>query len=78
LNKAIELAIKYQDFKVYALALTQKGTLLRLNGKDEEALECFKIAANYGNKFAKQQAVFLNPFAKLCSAAFKKMQQDLY
>lgn len=49
-----------------------------LIGKDEEALACFELAAKYGNKFAKQQAVMLNPFAKLCNAAFKKMQQELY
>jgi len=47
-------------------------------GNDEKALECFQTAAKYGNKFAKQQAVMLNPFAKLCHAAVKKMQQELY
>jgi len=32
LDQAIDLAIKYEDFKVLSLALTQKGTILRLNG----------------------------------------------
>ena len=32
LEKAIELATEYDDFKVLALAYAQKGTILRLQG----------------------------------------------
>ena len=32
LNEAIRLAEQYEDLKVLSLSLTQKGTILRLNG----------------------------------------------
>ncbi|CAF0731510.1 unnamed protein product [Brachionus calyciflorus] len=79
LEKAINLAEKYNDQKVLSLALSQKGTILRLRGRDEEALECFKQASLYGNCFAKQQIVNLNPYAALCnqmlSGVFEKIKQ---
>ena len=74
LDKAISLSEKYEDFKVLSQASTQKGMILRLNGKDEEALACFKVAASHGNAFAKQQIVCLNPYAAMCN----KMLNDLF
>ncbi len=104
MTKAIDLAREFDDTKVLSLALSQKGTVLRLEGyflnifkalkslirifnfkvlgknvinfkgKDDEALDCFKLAAHYGNNFAKQQTVCLNPYAALCN----KMLGDLF
>ena len=73
LDKAIELAYKYQDNKVLSLAMAQKGSIFRLQNKDSEALECFKIAADKGNRFARQQCVSLNPYAALCNQMLSDM-----
>lgn len=74
LEKAISLGREYNDLRVVSLALTQKGTILRLNGNDDEAIECFKQAGCLGNAFAKQQVVVLNPYAALCN----KMLSDVF
>ncbi len=36
-------------------------------GKEDEALECFKLAETHGNSFARQQLLALNPYAALCN-----------
>ncbi|XP_066541810.1 tetratricopeptide repeat protein 36 [Hoplias malabaricus] len=48
-------------------ALVQRGLLLRLAGRDEEARADFERAAALGSEFARQQAVTLNPYAALCN-----------
>jgi hypothetical protein len=47
---------------------------LIIKGKDDDALICFKVAAEHGNPFAKQQIVAMNPYAALCN----KMLTDLF
>ena len=53
----LEMAIKLSERKgtVASFALTQKATILKMQGKDEESYELFKEAANLGNSFAKKQ-----------------------
>ncbi|RNA08586.1 OTU domain-containing 6B [Brachionus plicatilis] len=79
LEKAINLSKEFNDQKVLALALTQKGTILRLKGRDDEAIDCFKVASSCGNSFAKQQVVSMNPYAALCnqmlSDVFEKIKK---
>ncbi|XP_056622883.1 tetratricopeptide repeat protein 36 [Triplophysa dalaica] len=48
-------------------ALVQRGLLLRLAGRNEEARVDFEKAAALGSEFARQQAVILNPYAALCN-----------
>uniref|UniRef100_A0A8B9H3M4 Tetratricopeptide repeat protein 36 n=2 Tax=Astyanax mexicanus TaxID=7994 RepID=A0A8B9H3M4_ASTMX len=48
-------------------ALVQRGLLLRLAKRDEEARADFERAAALGSEFARQQAVILNPYAALCN-----------
>ncbi len=79
MSTAIKLSKEYRDNKVLSLALTQKAMILRLQGEEELALNNFKLAAGFGNCFAKQQTVELNPYAALCnkmlSEVFSKLQQ---
>lgn len=56
------------------IVLIKLNNFVKYKGKDEEALECFKLAAACGNKFAKQQTVCLNPYAALCN----KMLTDMF
>ncbi|CAL8363685.1 unnamed protein product [Merluccius merluccius] len=48
-------------------ALVQRGLLLRLASRDEDAKADFDKAAALGSEFARQQAVALNPYAALCN-----------
>ncbi|CAL8334088.1 unnamed protein product [Boreogadus saida] len=48
-------------------ALVQRGLLLRLAQRDEDARGDFEKAAALGSEFARQQAVALNPYAALCN-----------
>ncbi|KAG5844303.1 tetratricopeptide repeat protein 36 [Anguilla rostrata] len=48
-------------------ALVQRGLLLRLACRDEEARVDFERAAALGSEFARHQAVLLNPYAALCN-----------
>jgi hypothetical protein len=38
----------------------------------EESLNDFSMASKYGNKFAKQELVRVNPYAKMCNAMLKE------
>ncbi|XP_073422585.1 tetratricopeptide repeat protein 36 [Dendrobates tinctorius] len=58
-------------------ALVQRGLILRLKGKDEEAREDFQKAAQLGSDFARQQLVLLNPYAALCNRMLRDMVQKL-
>ena len=77
LNTAIELSGGRGT--AASQAYTQQGLLLRLEGKEEAALEAFHKAAALGNAFAKTMVVQLNPYAALCNAmlaeAIDKLQQ---
>ncbi|XP_028818443.1 tetratricopeptide repeat protein 36 [Denticeps clupeoides] len=48
-------------------ALVQRGLLLRLANRGDEARQDFERAARLGSEFARQQAVQLNPYAALCN-----------
>ncbi|KAL7879016.1 hypothetical protein AOLI_G00099900 [Acnodon oligacanthus] len=48
-------------------AHVQRGLLLRLACRDEEARADFERAAALGSEFARQQAIILNPYAALCN-----------
>ena len=65
LNTALELP--RMPARVRELLLVQRGVLLHVGGEDERARADFEAAAAMGNAFAKQQAVRLNPFARLCN-----------
>jgi hypothetical protein len=70
---AIELAHKYKDNKVLSLATVQRGSIYRLQGKNDEALDDFKLAASIGNSFARQQTITMNPYAALCNQALSEI-----
>ncbi|XP_064642180.1 tetratricopeptide repeat protein 36-like [Lineus longissimus] len=65
LNKAIELS--EGKGKVACQSFTQRGLIERLEGHNEKALNDFKIAANLGGSFAKQQVIAMNPYAAMCN-----------
>ncbi|KAK9958421.1 hypothetical protein ABG768_010543 [Culter alburnus] len=58
-------------------ALVQRGLLLRLSGRDEEARVDFERAAALGSEFARQQAVILNPYAALCNRMLSEVINKL-
>ncbi|XP_016116321.1 tetratricopeptide repeat protein 36 [Sinocyclocheilus grahami] len=58
-------------------ALVQRGLLLRLSGRDEEARVDFEKAAALGSEFARQQAVILNPYAALCNRMLSEVIDKL-
>ncbi|KAE8592370.1 hypothetical protein XENTR_v10018741 [Xenopus tropicalis] len=58
-------------------ALVQRGLILRLQGKDDEARKDFQRAAQLGSDFAKQQLILLNPYAALCNTMLRDMMQKL-
>jgi len=65
----IEIGIKYCEGDRLATRqlYTQRGMLLELNGKEDEARSDYEIASANGGQFAKQQCVKLNPYARLCN-----------
>ncbi|KTG33118.1 hypothetical protein cypCar_00036150 [Cyprinus carpio] len=58
-------------------ALVQRGLLLKLSGRDEEARVDFEKAAALGSEFARQQAVILNPYAALCNRMLSEVINKL-
>ncbi|KAG7262015.1 hypothetical protein CRUP_026654 [Coryphaenoides rupestris] len=48
-------------------ALVQRGLLLRLAQRDDDARADFERAAALGSEFARRQAAALNPYAALCN-----------
>jgi hypothetical protein len=75
LKSAIELSQKFKDNRVLALALVQRGTISRLQGRNDDALDDFKMAASIGNSFARQQTVAMNPYAALCNQALSEIMR---
>ena len=51
--------------------------LLNNIGSEEEALQCFRIAAALGNHFAKQQTISLNPYAAMCNKMLAEVFETL-
>ncbi|KAJ8275884.1 hypothetical protein COCON_G00076360 [Conger conger] len=58
-------------------ALVQRGLLLRLACRDEDARVDFERAAALGSEFARYQAVLLNPYAALCNRMLSKVINKL-
>lgn len=58
-------------------ALVQRGLLLRLAHSDDDARSDFERAAALGSKFARQQAVILNPYAALCNRMLSEVISNL-
>lgn len=59
--------------KAACQAFTQRGIIHRLEGRDNEALNDFKLAAALGGEFARSQVVLMNPYAAMCN----KMLSDV-
>jgi len=59
-------------------AYTQRGLIKELNGDEEGARKDFEMGAKFGSSIARQEAIKLNPYAKLCnqmlSEAMKKCE----
>ncbi|XP_050351042.1 tetratricopeptide repeat protein 36 homolog [Nymphalis io] len=58
-----------------ALALCQRGVLLRKRGADDAARAAFTEAAKLGSGFAKKQVVELNPYAALCNQMLSQVMR---
>ncbi|XP_041979412.1 tetratricopeptide repeat protein 36 [Aricia agestis] len=66
LDRVLDLT-KGKRTKSRALALCQRGVVLRARGSDDDARAAFTEAAKLGSGFAKKQVVELNPYAALCN-----------
>ena len=55
-------------------AYCQRGLVYRRNGREQEAMSDFKIAAELGSGFAKSVLVEMNPYAAMCN----KMLKDVF
>merc|ERR1712192_344520 len=73
--KDLDTAIKLSKGKGKAgcNALCQRGVLLRKEGRDDDAMENFKTAAENGSGFAKAMLVEMNPYAAMCNAMLKNV-----
>ncbi|KAM9481239.1 tetratricopeptide repeat protein 36 [Clarias gariepinus] len=58
-------------------ALVQRGLLLRLADRVDDARADFEQAAALGSNFARQQAVILNPYAALCNRMLSEVISNL-
>merc|ERR1711936_35793 len=56
-----------------AAALCQRGVLHRKEGRDDDALNDFKSAAEEGSGFAKSMMVEMNPYAAMCNAMLRNV-----
>ncbi|XP_039255663.2 tetratricopeptide repeat protein 36-like [Styela clava] len=75
LEKAITLS--KGKGRTASLAFTQRALLRKLDGNEEGSLEDFKLAAQLGNQFAKQQVVNANPYAALCNKMLSEAMEKL-
>ncbi|KAJ0176817.1 hypothetical protein K1T71_007996 [Dendrolimus kikuchii] len=76
--KDIDRALQLTEGKLgraRALALCQRGVLLRKQGKDDDARTVFTEAAKLGSSFAKKQVVELNPYAALCNQMLSQVMR---
>ncbi|TSR87295.1 Tetratricopeptide repeat protein 36 [Bagarius yarrelli] len=58
-------------------AFVQRGLLFRLAQRDDDARADFERAADLGSKFARQQAILLNPYAALCNRMLSEVISNL-
>merc|ERR1712058_170247 len=54
-------------------ALCQRGVLHRKEGRDDDAMADFKVAAEEGSGFAKSMLVEMNPYAAMCNTMLKNV-----
>jgi len=54
-------------------ALCQRGVLYRKEGRDDDAMADFQVAAEEGSGFAKSMLVEMNPYAAMCNAMLKNV-----
>ncbi|KAI8436540.1 hypothetical protein MSG28_010071 [Choristoneura fumiferana] len=73
LDRALDLT-QGRKTKARALALCQRGLLLRKRGS-EDARATFLEAAKLGCGFAKKQVVELNPYAALCNQMLSEVMK---
>ncbi|XP_059058426.1 tetratricopeptide repeat protein 36 homolog [Achroia grisella] len=66
LDKALQLT-EGSKGRARALALCQRGVLLKKLGQGDLARAAFTEAAKLGSGFAKKQVVEMNPYAALCN-----------
>merc|ERR1712203_801643 len=57
----------------FALKDLQRGVLLSKEGRDDDAMEDFKMAAKNGSGFAKAMVVEMNPYAAMCNAMLRNV-----
>ncbi|XP_047503623.1 tetratricopeptide repeat protein 36 isoform X1 [Pieris napi] len=74
INQAIKLT-EGKRTRSRALALCQRGVMLRKNGSDDEARAAFSEAAKLGSSFARKQVVELNPYAALCNQMLSQVMK---
>ncbi|CAG4955857.1 unnamed protein product [Colias eurytheme] len=74
IDKAVQLTAGKRT-RSRALALCQRGVLLRKRGNDDEARTVFAEAAKLGSSFARKQVVELNPYAALCNQMLSQVMK---
>ncbi|XP_026327712.1 tetratricopeptide repeat protein 36 homolog [Hyposmocoma kahamanoa] len=74
LERALQLTTGRKT-RARALALCQRGVLLRKRGNDDAARAAFAEAANLGSGFAKKQVVDMNPYAALCNQMLSQVMR---
>ncbi|XP_013187907.1 tetratricopeptide repeat protein 36 [Amyelois transitella] len=74
IDRALQLTEGKQT-RARALALCQRGVLLRKRGADADARAAFTEAAKLGSGFAKKQVVELNPYAALCNQMLSQVMR---
>ncbi|XP_049873085.1 tetratricopeptide repeat protein 36 homolog [Pectinophora gossypiella] len=74
LDRALELTADKRS-RARALALCQRGVLLRRRGDTDNARAAFTEAAKLGSGFAKKQVVELNPYAALCNQMLSQVMR---
>ena len=75
----LEEGMKYcnNDVQVTKQLYVQRGMIYELRNQDEDARRDFEVAAKHGSKFAKQECIKLNPYARLCNQMLEQAIKEL-
>lgn len=76
LSKAIDLSGDFYPL-TKCRAMCQRGIIKRKLNDLDGARDDFNESAKLGSKFARQQLVDLNPYAKLCNQMVTKLLADM-
>lgn len=76
LSKAIELSTNSHPL-TKCRAYCQRGIIRKKQNDENGARDDFNESAKLGSKFAKQQLVELNPYARLCNQMVTKLLADM-